>query len=248
VSSLDASLDTVTLWRPTGQEEIDLVAASKWRAWPSRLPEQPIFYPVLNRWYATKIAREWNAPRDGVGYVTRFDVRKAYLDQFPVQQAGGREVLEYWIPAEELVGFNENITGVIREVARYLGPVPDEEFDRAEAALGVQFPRSWREYLQGQSWLSRGWMETGSYLTLLTPGESLEIVEAWELAAQLHPGVMILGTDDSREMLAVDSRDPLAPVVLVDITSDGWANALPQMPVEQFITEVEAGTFTFTRE
>jgi hypothetical protein len=94
VSSLDASLDTVTLWRPTGQEEIDLVAASKWRAWPPRVPEQPIFYPALNRWYATKIAREWNAPRDGVGYVTRFDVRKAYLDQFPVQQAGGREVLE----------------------------------------------------------------------------------------------------------------------------------------------------------
>ncbi len=126
------------------------MAASEWRAWPPRLPEQPIFYPVLNRWYATKIAREWNAPRDGVGYVTRFDVRKAYLDQFPVQQAGGREVLEYWIPAEELGEFNENITGVIREVARYLGRVPDEEFDRAEAALGLQFPGAWREYLQGQ--------------------------------------------------------------------------------------------------
>ena len=248
MSSLEASLDTVTLWRPTGQEEIDLVAASEWRAWPPRLPEQPIFYPVLNRWYATKIAREWNVPHGGVGYVTRFDVRKAYLDQIPVQQAGGREVLEYWIPAEELGEFNENITGVIREVARYLGPVPDDEFDRAEAALGLQFPGTWREYLQGQAWLSRGWMETGTYLTLLTPGESLEIVEAWELAAQLRPGVMILGTDGSRELLVVDSRDPLASVVLVDITSDGWTNALPQMPVEQFIAKVEVGTFKFTGE
>jgi hypothetical protein len=240
-------MDTVTLWRPTGQEEIDLVAAYGWRAWPPRMPEQPIFYPVLNRWYATKIAREWNAPR-GVGYLTSFDVRKAYLDRFPVQQAGGREVLEYWIPAEELGEFNENINGVIREVARYLGPVPDEEFDRAEAALGRQFPGAWREYLQGRAWLSRGWMETGSYLTLLTPGESLETVEAWELGARLHPGVMILGTNGSREMLVVDSRDPAAPVALVDITSDGWANALPQMPVGQFVTEVEAATFTFTWE
>ncbi len=58
---------------------------------------------------------------------------------------------------------------------------------------------------------------------------------------------MILGTNRSREMLVSDSRDPLAPVVLVDITSDGWTNALPQMPVEQFIAEVEAGTFKFTR-
>jgi hypothetical protein len=57
---------------------------------------------------------------------------------------------------------------------------------------------------------------------------------------------MILGTNGSRETLVVDSRDPLAPVALVDITSDGWANALTQMPVGQFISEVEAGTFTFS--
>ena len=133
-------------------------------------------------------------------------------------------------------------------MARYLGPVPDDEFDRAEAALGLQFPGAWREYLQGQAWLSRGWMETGSYLTLLTPDQSLEMAEAWEPAARLHPGVMILGTNGSREMLVADSRDPRAPLVLVDITSDGWANALPQMPVEQFISEVDAGTFSFSWE
>jgi hypothetical protein len=40
--------DTTTLWRPTGPEELALVEASGWRAWPPRLPEQPIFYPVLN--------------------------------------------------------------------------------------------------------------------------------------------------------------------------------------------------------
>ncbi len=55
-------LESVTLWRPTGQQELDLVAASQWREWPPRLPGQPIFYPVLNRWYATKITREWNVP------------------------------------------------------------------------------------------------------------------------------------------------------------------------------------------
>ncbi|RMI36289.1 hypothetical protein EBO15_39090 [Actinomadura harenae] len=39
---------TTTLWRPTGPEELALVRESNWRAWPPRLPEQPIFYPVLN--------------------------------------------------------------------------------------------------------------------------------------------------------------------------------------------------------
>lgn len=34
--------ETMTLWRPTGPAELDLVRASGWKAWPPRLPEQPI--------------------------------------------------------------------------------------------------------------------------------------------------------------------------------------------------------------
>jgi len=240
-----ASAETVTLWRPTGQKELDLVAASQWREWPPRLPEQPIFYPVLNRWYATKIAREWNAPHEGVGYVTRFSIRKNYLDRFPVQQAGGRDVLEYWIPAEELAGFNASLAGPIVEVARYLGQVPDHEFTQAASRLGYQFPAAWREYLQGQSWLSRGWLESGCHLTLLAPGESADQVDALQ-AAPSFPGLMILGGDRSREMLAVDARNNAANIVLIDITAGSWDHAVPQMPIQQFIAEIEAGTFEFT--
>ena len=72
--------EVVTLWRPTGPEELELVRASGSRRWPPRLPDQPIFYPVLNEEYATMIARDWNVPASGVGYVTRFDVDKSYLD------------------------------------------------------------------------------------------------------------------------------------------------------------------------
>jgi len=83
------------------------------------LPEQPIFYPVLNEWYATKIAREWNVPRGGVGYVLAFDVYDKFLAEFPVQQVGGKDVLELWIPAERLSELNANIVGTIREIAKY---------------------------------------------------------------------------------------------------------------------------------
>jgi hypothetical protein len=242
------SAEAVTLWRPTGQQEIDLVAASGWRAWSPRPPGQPIFYPVLSRWYAAKIAREWNVPRGGVGYVTRFDVRKDYLDRFPVRQAGGRDVLEYWIPAEGLDEFNANMTGPIIEEARYAGPVPDEEFARAAAGLGCQFPDAWRAYLQGRSWFSRGWLASGCYLTLLAPGESLEMLDGWQPAAQNLPGLIILGTDGSRVMLVVDGRDRLPTVMCIDIAAGSWAEAVPQMPVEQFIGHVEAGDFELTRE
>jgi hypothetical protein len=110
---------TVTLWRPTGPKELALVEASGWRAWPPRLPDQQIFYPVLNEEYATKIARDWNVKASGAGFVTRFNVRKAFLDRYPIRKAGGRTILEYWIPAEDLEEFNANIVGLIEVVAEY---------------------------------------------------------------------------------------------------------------------------------
>jgi GNAT superfamily N-acetyltransferase len=106
---VDTDPDAVTLWRPTGPEELALVAASGWRAWPPRLAEQPIFYPVLNKEYATTIARDWNVRQSGSGYVTRFRVRRSFLDRYDVRQAGGRTILEYWIPAEDLAELNANL-------------------------------------------------------------------------------------------------------------------------------------------
>ncbi len=111
--------DVVTLWRPTGPVEWELVAESGFKRWPPRLPEQPIFYPVLNEDYATRIARDWNVPASGVGIVTRFDVDAVYLSQFDVHQVGGETILEYWIPAERLEEFNNHIVGDIVEVARF---------------------------------------------------------------------------------------------------------------------------------
>jgi hypothetical protein len=111
--------ETVTLWRPTGPKELALVEASGWASWPPRLPDQPIFYPVLNEEYATKIARDWNVKASGAGFVTKFRVRKAFLDRYDVHQAGGRTILEYWIPADDLAEFNANIVGTIEVVAEY---------------------------------------------------------------------------------------------------------------------------------
>src|ERR1700742_673454 len=99
--------ETVTLYRPVGSKELELIWASGNKAFPPRLPEQPIFYPVLNEEYATQIARDWNAKhnRDKVGYVTRFRVRTDFLRRYDVQVVGGSEHREYWIPAEELEEF-----------------------------------------------------------------------------------------------------------------------------------------------
>jgi hypothetical protein len=64
---VNSTVKIATLWRPTGPDELALVEASGWRRWPPRLPEQPIFYPVLNEDYATMIARDWNVKQSERG-------------------------------------------------------------------------------------------------------------------------------------------------------------------------------------
>ena len=109
------------LYRPTGIEELVLIYRSDLRCFPQRLPEQPLFYPVLNYNYAVQIARDWNAKNSasGVGYVTRFAVNADFLSKYEVQKVGGSSHLEYWIPAEELSKFNENIAGTIEVIAEF---------------------------------------------------------------------------------------------------------------------------------
>ena len=87
------------------------------KRFPPRLPEQPIFYPVTTEEYAVKIARDWNVPASGSGFVARFEVRADFLANYAVKEAGGIAHREYWIPAEELDAFNEAIIGLI-EVMR----------------------------------------------------------------------------------------------------------------------------------
>jgi hypothetical protein len=116
------SAGLITLYRPIGAYELEKIAVSGYRAFPPRLPEQPIFYPVLNERYATEIARSWNtrdAASGQIGHVTRFRVRADHLARYMVQVAGASHHQGYWIPAEQLDAFNDAIVGLIEVIATY---------------------------------------------------------------------------------------------------------------------------------
>ncbi len=101
------------MYRPVGAKELALIEASGWKRFPKRLIEQPIFYPVMNEEYAIQIARDWNVPASGSGFVTKFGVGSEYLKKFEVQNVGGPIHNELWVPADELEEFNDNIVGLI---------------------------------------------------------------------------------------------------------------------------------------
>jgi hypothetical protein len=96
-----------------------LIAASGYREFPPRLPEQAIFYPVLNEEYATQMARDWNATNSGIGIVTKFLIKTASLSNFEIHTVGARIHQEYWIPSDELPDFNRNIVGLIEVISEF---------------------------------------------------------------------------------------------------------------------------------
>ena len=111
--------EVTILFRPVGPQELVLIEASGWRAFPPRLPDQPIFYPVLNEEYAASIAKNWNVRDGGSGYVTRFAVESKYVARYPVQKVGTSVHLELWVPAEDLEAFNSHIVGKIEVIAEF---------------------------------------------------------------------------------------------------------------------------------
>jgi hypothetical protein len=111
--------ETLTLWRPTGPKELALVERSGWKRWPPRLPGQPIFYPVTHEGYAIEIARDWNVPASGAGFVTRFEVEAAFMARYETHVVGGSHHTEWWVPAEELEALNDHIVGTIEVVHRF---------------------------------------------------------------------------------------------------------------------------------
>ena len=128
------------LFRPVGLQELQLIARTNYRAFPPRLPDQPIFYPVLNFEYARQIAEGWNTKHNNppCGFVTRFEVQDEYIKQFEVQIVGSKENAELWIPAEELEKFNAKIIEQITIEAAYYGIGFTDEIDqKTNLPLGI---------------------------------------------------------------------------------------------------------------
>jgi len=111
------NIETITLYRPVGSSELELIKRNKFRKWPARLPEQSIFYPVTNIKYAKEITEKWNKKNDREGYITRFKVKREFMSRYEIHKVGAsHHHTEWWIPAEDLDELNDNIIGLIEVI------------------------------------------------------------------------------------------------------------------------------------
>jgi hypothetical protein len=65
---------------------------------------------------------------------------------------------------------------------------------------------------------------------------------AINLEIEGHPGFVAFGSDGSRELLGLDTRRTPAPVVMIDITSSGWSEAVYQADsLAAFLNQLASG-------
>lgn len=199
------------LYRPTGLKELTLVYESGLRAWPPRLPEQPIFYPVLNFGYAAQIARDWNTKsNDFAGYVTEFEVEDTYIAQFERQIVGGREHEELWIPAEQLEEFNRHIIGLIKVTGAYFG----SQFKGYVTRKGMEKERDAIAQFVLLAQISKN-----------NPPELVNEIETNHLAIFLHFPFW-MQYDFVEEKISLPERNKILKAV-----QSSWLNSFPTIPL-----------------
>jgi tetratricopeptide (TPR) repeat protein len=140
------------LYRPVGLQELALIYDSGMKAFPARLPQQPIFYPVLDLEYARQTASSWNSKNGQLaGYVTQFKVEDEYVNRFEKHTVGKSGHQELWIPTETMEEFNGHILGHIKVVEAHFG-------DAFEGFIPETFG------LQGKNAVEQFTLLTNSYL------------------------------------------------------------------------------------
>ncbi|WP_262283438.1 SMI1/KNR4 family protein [Micromonospora sp. MA102] len=98
-----------------------------------------------------------------------------------------------------------------------------------ERALGVRFPSDYRTFIVSSGGVDEFVGPAGDFLSIYAPDRLIEMNEAAD-AAERFPGGVIIGGDGGREMLTYDFRRQPPPLVLLDITAEGWDAAIHQAP------------------
>jgi len=114
------TLHTRTVYRAIDPGELKQIMHMDYRCWPARRSHQSIFYLLANEYYATEIAKRWRVGISGCAYVTRFSIKKSFMDQFELHIVGPDYRREWRIPTERLNECNANLIGRISVVATYM--------------------------------------------------------------------------------------------------------------------------------
>jgi hypothetical protein len=105
--------------------------------------------------------------------------------------------------------------------------VDESVLQLVERELGVRFPEDYRRLVLGGDRVKGFFPPAEDFLELFAVEDIAGINAAGELQARL-PGAVAIGGNGSRELLVYDFREPVPPLLLLDIVAEDWSEAIPQ--------------------
>ena len=122
------------LYRPVGTKELDLIRESGWTRYPPRLPDQPIFYPVLNEEYAVEIASR--SPGTGTPSTTTTAGATSPGSRWRTSSSAAMRSIPWEPPATGSCGFppksRRSSRGISLERSKSSGNIPVTEQRRSK--------------------------------------------------------------------------------------------------------------------
>ncbi|MEH6592615.1 MAG: hypothetical protein V7746_20280 [Halioglobus sp.] len=114
-------LQTVALYQALCPEQLENLVKSDWQEIQPGAVDNHFCYLKLNQRYAEMMARQWEVPMHGRGYVVRIVLPQYCLQSLVLETVAYEEHLEYRLPVDDLSALSHYRVGDIVLVSAFRG-------------------------------------------------------------------------------------------------------------------------------
>ena len=112
--------NTIALYQAMSPQQLAALIRADWRRIEPDQGGERFFYLKINQRYAEMIARQWEVPLHGAGYVVRLILPEPVMKYFDLETVAYEEHLEYRVPTCELDRINHHLVGEVSIVSAFL--------------------------------------------------------------------------------------------------------------------------------
>ncbi len=115
-----AHRETIALYQALSPQQLAALIRADWRRIEPGWGGEHFVYLKLCQRYAEMIARQWEVPLHGAGYVVQIILPMEVIGQYDLSTVAYEDHLEYCLPVGELAAINRHLVGDIQPVAAYM--------------------------------------------------------------------------------------------------------------------------------
>lgn len=113
-------METIALYQALSPQQLAALIRADWRCIEPGWGGEHFIYLKLCQRYAEMIARQWEVPLHGAGYVVRLVLPADVIRQYDLETVAYEEHLEYRLPVAEVAAVNRHLVGEVQPVSAFL--------------------------------------------------------------------------------------------------------------------------------